>query len=120
MHKKDFEADFLKTSLCFYKAKAQIWKKSMTDSQYFNAVDQAFRDEEKRLERYIDASSKGELLQALVGQLLVFNSKTIFGNMLDHNKRDELKQMFNIFKYHEASLDHIIVKFTEHFETKGG
>jgi len=39
--------------------------------------------------------------------------------MLKHDKRDELKLMFNIFKKHEASLNHITAKVSVHIETKG-
>ena len=126
VYKEDFEQSFMDDSLRFYRAKGQNWIMSMSCPEYLHSTNKAFLDEEKRLQVYLDPSSKEELMKIVIDQLVVNNAKPVSDmpgtgceDMLKHDKRDELKLMFNIFKKHEASLINITAKLSIFIESKG-
>ena len=61
-------------SLRFYRAKGQNWIMSMSCPEYLHSTNKAFLDEEKRLQVYLDPSSKEELMKIVIDQLVVNNA----------------------------------------------
>ena len=98
----------------------------MSCNEYLHASNKAFIDEERRLQVYLDSSSKQRLMEIAIRELVINNAKTVSDmpgtgcvDMLKHDKRDELKLMFNIFRKHEPSLQNITTKLSAHIEAKG-
>ena len=127
VYKEDFEVFLLEETTKFYIEKAKKWMMSMSCPEYLHASNKSFQDEEKRLQVYLDPSSKESLMKIVADELVVNNSKSISdmpgtgcADMLKHDKVDELKLMFNVFKKHEPSLHNITSKLSIHIEEKGG
>ncbi|OMJ79173.1 hypothetical protein SteCoe_20874 [Stentor coeruleus] len=126
IYHEEFEKAFLEKSKEFYISKSQQWITSMSCPEYLHAANQAFVNEERRLQQYLDPSTKDPLMKMVVDELVVNNAKIVSEmpgtgceDMLKHDKRDELKLMFSIFRKHEPSLNNITAKLSFYVETRG-
>ena len=126
VYKEEFEKIFLIDSLKYYKDKGQKWINATSCPEYLHASNKAFLDEEKRLQAYLDPTTKNPLMNILIDELVVNNSRSVSempgtgcADMLRHGKLDELKLMYGLFKKHEPSLSSITSKLSSHIENIG-
>jgi Cullin family/Cullin protein neddylation domain len=126
VYKEDFEKYFLVESDIYYVEKGKKWISTLSCNEYLHSANKSFQDEERRLQAYLDPNTKDLINDILVNELVKNNAKTVSDmpgtgcvDMLKHDKRDELKLMFNIFKKHEACLSNITTKLSAHIEGKG-
>ena len=125
VYREDFEERFISESLIFYRAKGQNWLMTMSWPEYLHATNKAFADEEKRLQAYLDPSSKEKLMEILIDQLvtkicfsLSDTPGTGFENIDKRIRNLELGFIFHMLKYRE-NLITLADQLTTYIDTKG-
>ncbi|OMJ91564.1 hypothetical protein SteCoe_5815 [Stentor coeruleus] len=127
LYHEEFENIFLEKTKEFYISKSQQWITSMSCPEYLHAVNQAFANEERRLQEYLEPCTKDPLMKIVINELVANNARAVlempgtgFEDMLKNGKIDELKLMFSIFRNHEPSLNIIAAKLSFYLETREG
>ena len=126
-YNKYFETDFLEDSKLHYQSKTSGWISSLSCPEYVQAARKALEDEEGRADKYLDPKTKKLLLDKVEAEVVTRHAQTLVDlegtgctEMFKHDKRDELKQMFSIFKRIESTLDYITGKMGPYIESRGG
>ena len=121
-----FETEFLEDSRLHYAAKTSGWISSLSCPEYVQAARKSIEDEENRADKYLDPKTKSLLLEKVQNEVIQRHAQTLVDlegtgctEMFKHDKRDELKQMFSIFKRIETTLDFITGKMGPYIESRG-
>lgn len=125
-YKENFEKAFIEEAKVYYDNKSAGWLAAYSCPEYLQEAKRALEEEEERADKCLDQSSKNTLINVVVGSIVVAHAQTLAEmentgciEMLKHDKRDELKLMFNVFRRSEPTLSHITSKMTPYIESKG-
>jgi hypothetical protein len=125
-YNNDFEKRFLDDSDYHYKTKSAGWCSSLSCPEYLQAAARVLDEEEDRSDRILDAKTKSLLLTIVENDVVAEHAQTISEmegtgcvEMFRHDKRDELKLMFSIFKRVESTLQNITSKMSPYIESRG-
>lgn len=103
-YESEFEDLFLEETADYYRRAAQNFLAENSANIYINKVNECFRDEHDRAERYLDASTETHVMKVLNRELITKNLQPIveMANsgliyMLNNQKIEEMRQMYELF-----------------------
>ena len=73
----DFEQDMLEATSQYYKVKAAAWIMDDSCPEYMIKAEECLRQEEDRIQSYLDVSSKKKLLKRVETELLTENKDAL-------------------------------------------
>eukprot|EP00358_Blepharisma_japonicum_P000469 CAMPEP_0202949020 /NCGR_PEP_ID=MMETSP1395-20130829/14862_1 /ASSEMBLY_ACC=CAM_ASM_000871 /TAXON_ID=5961 /ORGANISM="Blepharisma japonicum, Strain Stock R1072" /LENGTH=743 /DNA_ID=CAMNT_0049651657 /DNA_START=12 /DNA_END=2243 /DNA_ORIENTATION=+ len=126
LYERIFESPFLEDTKLYYASKSAGWMSSLSCPEYLREAKKVLEEEEERADRYLEPTTKPKLLGIIVEEVIVRNAQSLSEmpgtgcvDMFQHDKRDELKMMFAIFKRSENTLQHITSKMGPYIEKRG-
>jgi hypothetical protein len=121
-----FQVRFLEDSRHYYSAKSAGWISSMSCPEYLNAANRALTDEEDRADKFMDPMTKPKLLAIVQAEVVEHNAGTLSEmqgtgciDMFKHDRHEELKLMYSIFKRVESTLHFMTDKMGPYIESRG-
>lgn len=122
----EFENDFIEDSKLYYQHTTSRWVSTLSCPEYLVAAKKALEDEENRADKYLDPKTKSRLLEYVEIEIIGKHAQTLADmqgtgcvEMFKHDKRDELKLMYTIFRRIEITLDFITGKMGPYIESRG-
>ncbi|KIM20117.1 hypothetical protein M408DRAFT_30636 [Serendipita vermifera MAFF 305830] len=117
-----FQIPFLAATEKYYKAKADAFLGQHTVSDYLKRADQWLREEDDRIERYLDSSTRKILIPKCEHILIQEYSQKIleeFQHLLDYDKDKDLQSMCAILARIPACLISLHERFEAHVTRSG-
>lgn len=118
-----FEVKFLKETEEMYAAEGQRLMQEMEVPSYLQHVDRRLNEEWERLLHYLDQSTKKTLIQCVEKQLLGEHINAILqkglDTMLEQNRINDLKLMFDLFSRSKDGLPQLCSHFNQYIKKQG-
>ncbi|XP_019616401.1 PREDICTED: cullin-4A-like isoform X2 [Branchiostoma belcheri] len=109
IYKEAFEVRFLQETERLYAAEGQRLMQEREIAEYLHHVDKRLEEEQDRLMFYMDQSTQKPLVSCvekqLLGEHLVNILQKGLHQLLDENRTDDLKLMYNLFAKVKAGLE---------------
>eukprot|EP00741_Cyanophora_paradoxa_P010023 tig00000157_g9709.t1 len=102
MYADCFEKVFLEETNAFYRSEGERFKSQTDVPDYLKHVETRLKEENERVNNYLDASTKKPLIQALEKQLLTSHVEHIltagFDGLMDETRKEDLRRMYTLLK----------------------
>lgn len=124
VYKADFESALLMSTSEYYRTKVTGWFAEYSCPQFLQEVARRLDDEEKRLNLYLDRSSEQDLRIMVQRELILNTAKQLVEMetgcqaMFEHQKHDELKLMYKLFKREPTMLPLMTNLMEPYIETR--
>ena len=122
----ELEVPLLERTTEFYAAEAQEKIASCSAPAYLEHVEKRLKEEVERVEAYLDASTEVRLTAAMDKELIAGETKTLIemegsglSSMLDHNRYDDLRRMYVLFKRVDGGADLLRTAMKQHIQNAG-
>jgi len=122
----ELEVPLLERTTEFYAAEAQEKITSCSAPAYLEHVEKRLKEEVERVEAYLDASTEEPLTAAMDKELIAGEMKTLIemegsglSSMLDHNRYDDLRRMYILFKRVDGGANLLKTAMKQHIQNAG-
>jgi len=112
VYEEDFEREFLRRSADFYNVESQEFLAANSCPDYMRKVEQRLEEEEKRVERYLDAETRPKLKETLESVLITAHMRTLIEmegsgliSMLKEDRIEDLHRMYLLFRRSPNGLE---------------
>eukprot|EP00210_Caulerpa_lentillifera_P002107 g2022.t1 len=126
VYRSEFEVHFLTDSADFYKKEANEYLRAKDCPDYLRRAECRFLEEEERVRRYLDESSKDAIIGVLRDELISKQMQTLVEMentgevaLLEGNKYEDLARMYNLFYKVNGGLHLIKTTMAEHVKQCG-
>jgi cullin 1 len=122
VYKDHFELPFIDATEKYYKQEAETFLASHSLSDYLKEVEEHLRQEEDRVDRYLNGQTRQPLIskceQVLIREraALMWDS---FQGLLDSDRDEDLQRMYSLLSRIPEGLEPLQKKFEEHVEKTG-
>ncbi|KAI8489645.1 Cullin-4A [Branchiostoma belcheri] len=123
IYKEAFEVRFLQETERLYAAEGQRLMQEREIAEYLHHVDKRLEEEQDRLMFYMDQSTQKPLVSCvekqLLGEHLVNILQKGLHQLLDENRTDDLKLMYNLFAKVKAGLETLCQHWGDYIKSFG-
>lgn len=123
IYQEVFEVKFLKETEEMYRAEGQRLMQEMNVPTYLQHVERRLNEEWERLLHYLDPSTKKNLIQCVEKELLGEHTNAILQkgleSMLNENKLDDLKLLFDLFSRSKHGLPQLCSHLNLYIKKQG-
>eukprot|EP00058_Branchiostoma_floridae_P007859 XP_002593347.1 hypothetical protein BRAFLDRAFT_277112 [Branchiostoma floridae] len=123
IYKEAFEVRFLQETERLYAAEGQRLMQEREIAEYLHHVDKRLEEEQDRLMFYMDQSTQKPLVSCvekqLLGEHLVNILQKGLHQLLDENRTDDLKLLYNLFSRVKAGLETLCQHWGDYIKSFG-
>lgn len=125
-YESDLEKPLLANTATFYAKRSAQWIVDDTCPEYMLKVEQCLEKEKQRVASYLHSSTEAKLLKEVENELLKTHQTALLEKentgclaLLQQDKKDDLKRMFELFSRIPKGLDPIAAYFKKHVTDRG-
>ncbi|PWN96309.1 putative SCF complex member Cullin 1 [Tilletiopsis washingtonensis] len=122
VYRNEFERPFLVATEIYYKAESETFIAENSVTDYMRKAEARLREEESRVEMYLHATTKRQLVQTCDAVLVRGHAQMMwdeFQSLLDLAKTDDLWRMYNLLFRISDGLEPLREKFELHVKRVG-
>ncbi|KAH6912520.1 Cullin-1 [Coprinopsis sp. MPI-PUGE-AT-0042] len=122
VYREHFEMPFLDSTEIYYKHESEGFLASNSVSDYLKKAEERLREEEDRVERYLNTSTRKALVTKCEHVLIRDHSKLMWENfqsLLDFDKDEDLQRMYALLSRIPEGLEPLRKKFEDHVKKSG-
>lgn len=122
VYKEHFEAPFIAATEKYYKTESESFLAENTVSDYLKRAEERLREEEDRIERYLNANTRKVLISKCEHVLIREHAEKMwddFQQLLDYDKDEDLQRMYALLARIPEGLEPLRKKFEEHVKRAG-
>jgi cullin 1 len=122
VYKESFETPFLDTTEKYYKQESEAFLAANSVSEYLKKAEERLKEEEDRVDRYLNTSTRKALISKCEHVLIREHSELMwesFQNLLDYDKDEDLRRMYALLSRIPEGLEPLRKKFEEHVKNAG-
>jgi cullin 1 len=122
VYREHFEMPFLDSTEIYYKHESDGFLASNSVSDYLKKAEERLREEEDRVERYLNTSTRKALVTKCEHVLIRDHSKLMWENfqsLLDFDKDEDLQRMYALLSRIPEGLEPLRKKFEDHVKKSG-
>ncbi|KZT27401.1 Cullin-domain-containing protein [Neolentinus lepideus HHB14362 ss-1] len=122
VYRDHLEAPFLEATDKYYKQESEAFLAENSVSDYLKKAEERLREEEDRVERYLNTDTRKKLISKCEHVLIREHSELMwesFQNLLDYDKDEDLQRMYALLARIPEGLEPLRKKFEEHVKKAG-
>ncbi|KZV95811.1 Cullin-domain-containing protein [Exidia glandulosa HHB12029] len=122
VYKEHFESPFIAATEKYYKTESEAFLAENSVSDYLKRAEERLREEEDRVERYLNTNTRKTLVGKCEQVLIKDHSEIMwedFQNLLDYDKDEDLQRMYALLSRIPDGLEPLRKKFEEHVKKAG-
>ncbi|KAF9527571.1 Cullin [Crepidotus variabilis] len=122
IYKEHFELPFLDATERHYKHESETFLASNSISDYLKKAEERLREEEDRVERYLNTQTRKPLISKCEHVLIREHAQLMwdsFQGLLDFDKDEDLQRMYALLSRIPEGLEPLRKKFEEHVKKAG-
>ena len=122
VYKEHFEVPFLEVTEKYYKQESESFLASNSISDYLKKAEDRLREEEDRVERYLNTQTRKPLISKCEHVLIREHADLMwesFQGLLDFDKDEDLQRMYSLLSRIPEGLEPLRKKFEEHVKKAG-
>ncbi|KAJ7069869.1 Cullin [Mycena amicta] len=122
VYKEHFEAPFIESTELYYKNESESFLAENSMSDYLKKAEERLREEEDRVERYLNTGTRKPLILKCEHVLIREHSKLMwehFQTLLDYDKDEDLQRMYALLSRIPEGLEPLRKRFEEHVKKAG-
>ncbi|CAL1712767.1 unnamed protein product [Somion occarium] len=122
VYKEHFETPFLDATEKYYRQESEVFLAENSVPDYLKKADERLREEEDRVERYLNTITRKSLISKCEHVLIREHSERMwesFQNLLDYDKDEDLQRMYALLARIPEGLEPLRKKFEEHVKRAG-
>jgi cullin 1 len=122
IYKEHFEIPFLEATEKYYKLESEAFLAENSVSDYLKKAEERLREEEDRVERYLNTNTRKPLISKCEHVLIREHSQSMresFQGLLDYDKDEDLQRLYALLARIPDGLEPLRKKFEEHVKKAG-
>jgi len=122
IYKEHFEIPFIDSTEKYYKQESESFLAANSISDYLKKAEERLREEEDRVERYLNTGTRKPLISKCEHVLIREHSDLMwesFQKLLDFDKDEDLQRMYALLSRIPEGLEPLRKKFEEHVKRSG-
>lgn len=122
VYKEHFETPFIEATEQYYTKESEAFIAESSVSDYLKKAEERLREEEDRVERYLNTQTRKALISKCEHVLIRQHSELMwesFQNLLDYDKDEDLQRMYSLLSRIPEGLEPLRKKFEEHVKKAG-
>ena len=122
VYKEHFETPFIQATEKYYKTESEAFLAENSVSDYLKKAEERLKEEEDRVERYLNTVTRKTLINRCEHVLIREHSETMweeFQRLLDFDKDEDLQRMYALLARIPEGLEPLRKKFEEHVKKAG-
>lgn len=122
VYKEHLENPFLEATEKYYKKESEAFLSENSVSEYLKKAEDRLREEEDRVERFLNTATRKGLVQKCEHVLIREHSEMMwesFQGLLDFDKDEDLQRMYALLARIPEGLEPLRKKFEEHVKKAG-
>ncbi|KJA24077.1 hypothetical protein HYPSUDRAFT_39219 [Hypholoma sublateritium FD-334 SS-4] len=122
VYKDHFELPFIEATEKYYKQESESFLASNSISDYLKKAEDRLREEEDRVERYLNTQTRKPLISKCEHVLIREHADLMwesFQGLLDFDKDEDLQRMYSLLSRIPEGLEPLRKKFEEHVKKAG-
>ncbi|EKM79832.1 hypothetical protein AGABI1DRAFT_113105 [Agaricus bisporus var. burnettii JB137-S8] len=122
VYREQFETAFLQATENYYTAESEAFLAENSVSDYLKKAEERLREEEARVERYLHAKTRKDLVQKCEHVLIRAHSELMwesFQSLLDFEKDEDLQRMYALLSRIPEGLEPLRKRFEAHVKQAG-
>lgn len=122
IYKEHFELPFIEATEKYYKQESESFLANNSISDYLKKAEERLREEEDRVERYLNTQTRKPLISKCEHVLIREHSTLMwesFQSLLDFDKDEDLQRMYALLSRIPEGLEPLRKKFEEHVKKAG-
>ncbi|KAF7982936.1 hypothetical protein HWV62_3733 [Athelia sp. TMB] len=122
VYKEHFENAFIDATEKYYKQESESFLAESSVSDYLKKAEERLREEEDRVERYLNTQTRKSLVSKCEHVLIREHSQLMwesFQNLLDFDKDEDLQRMYALLSRIPEGLEPLRKRFEEHVKKAG-
>jgi len=122
VYKEHFEGPFIEATELYYRQESESFLAANSVSDYLKKAEERLREEEDRVERYLNTQTRKILISRCEQVLIRAHSQLMwdsFQTLLDFDKDEDLQRMYSLLSRIPEGLEPLRKKFEEHVKKAG-
>ncbi|KAF5338983.1 hypothetical protein D9611_008772 [Ephemerocybe angulata] len=122
VYQEHFESPFIDATEVYYKHESEAFIASHSVSDYLKKAEERLKEEEDRVDRYLNTQTRKPLISKCEAVLIREHSELMwenFQNLLDFDKDEDLQRMYALLSRIPEGLEPLRKKFEEHVKKAG-
>ncbi|EPQ51002.1 Cullin-domain-containing protein [Gloeophyllum trabeum ATCC 11539] len=122
VYRDHLEVPFLEATEKYYKQESEAFLAENSVSDYLKKAEERLREEEDRVERYLNTDTRKKLISKCEHVLIREHSELMwesFQGLLDYDKDEDLQRMYALLARIPEGLEPLRKKFEEHVKKAG-
>ncbi|KAF9013451.1 Cullin [Cyathus striatus] len=122
VYKEHFELPFIEATERYYKNESESFLAQNSISDYLKKAEDRLKEEEDRVERYLNTQTRKTLISKCEHVLIREHSELMwesFQSLLDYDKDEDLHRMYSLLSRIPEGLEPLRKKFEEHVKKAG-
>ncbi|KAF8550830.1 Cullin-domain-containing protein [Imleria badia] len=122
VYKEHLESPFLDATEKYYQQESEAFLAESSVSDYLKKAEERLREEEDRVDRYLNTETRKQLVSKCEHVLIRQHSELMwesFQNLLDFDKDEDLQRMYALLSRIPEGLEPLRKKFEEHVKKAG-
>jgi len=122
VYRDHFELPFIETTEKYYKHESETFLAANTVSDYLKRAEERLREEEDRVDRYLNTQTRKPLVSKCEHVLIREHSDLMWENfqsLLDFDKDEDLQRMYSLLSRIPEGLEPLRKKFETHVKKAG-
>lgn len=122
VYKEHFENAFIDATEKYYKQESESFLAESSVSDYLKKAEERLREEEDRVERYLNTQTRKSLVSKCEHVLIRDHSQLMwesFQGLLDYDKDEDLQRMYALLSRIPEGLEPLRKRFEEHVKKAG-
>ncbi|KAF5382559.1 hypothetical protein D9615_002947 [Tricholomella constricta] len=122
IYKEHFETPFIDATEAYYKKESEAFLAESSVSDYLKKAEERLKEEEDRVERYLNTQTRKALISKCEHVLIREPSDLMwesFQQLLDYDKDEDLQRMYALLSRIPEGLEPLRKKFEEHVKKAG-
>ena len=122
VYKEQFETPFIAATEQYYKKESETFLAENSVPDYLKKAEERLREEENRVERYLHAKTRKELISKCENVLIRAHGEVLwesFQNLLDFDRDEDLQRMYSLLSRIPDGLDPLRKRFEGHVKQAG-
>jgi cullin 1 len=122
IYREHFEIPFIDSTEKYYKQESESFLAASSVSDYLKKAEERLREEEDRVERYLNTHTRKSLINKCEHVLIREHCIRMWENfqiLLDYDKDEDLQRMYAVLSRIQEGLEPLRKKFEEHVKKAG-